>query len=445
MIKLYDHQKEIYRLLADHPYFAIFAEQGTGKTLAMLLHICRLLRAGDIKSALVICPKAVRGSWKQDKEKLGPLDRLLLERHLTVTTYDLIWRRAELDREWDLICLDESHFIKNRTSNRYSGQIRTVTDPQTGKRKRQRITRGIGQISRSAKYRYIMTGTPIGNSHWEEIWAQFDFLDPAILGKYSAFEKRYCLLNQYFKPWKYLHVEELKEIIRAYSYTVKKADCLDLPDKLPPERYTLELKEKKLYKEMLKNYIEELDIEAKNPLARMTKLRQMCSGHIRDDAGRIHRIKCEKAQTLAEFLDNWEKKLAIFCEFRESITDVTAVLGRHRVPYVVLDGAQKDKSVWKRFQKDPSIQVIVCQYRTASTGIDLYAADTILFYEPTLSSQTFEQACDRIHRVGQTQKCSYILLETEGTVETKIWDALMRYRDFNENELWSYIKERRAS
>lgn len=433
--QLFEHQKAILRELEKRRYFAVFAEQGTSKTLPMLIHALRLYKAGAIRHALVVCPNSVKGSWSRDIQQFfSPLEQRLFEKFLTVTTYDLIWRRPELDREWDMMVLDESHFIKNRTSNRFRGQIKKVGG------RRQRVTNGIQQISRRSKFRYIMTGTPIGNSRWEEIWAQFDFMNPDIFGPYSHFEKRYCIIGQYYRPVAYKNLDELKAIIAQHSIWIRKADCMDLPEKLPPERLTLELEERKLYKEMLQNYIAELDIEAKNPLARMVKLRQLCSGHIKDETGKVHKVKCAKPAALDEFLENWDKKLVIFAEFEESIADICRVLDKRQIQYVTLDGRQRDKQIWKRFQTEPDLQVIVCQYRSAATGIDLYAADTMLFYEPTLSSQTFEQACDRIHRAGQKEKCSYILFETAGTVEVKIWDALMRHRDFNETEFRDYIQ-----
>lgn len=440
-VKLFEHQKTILALAEQRicdglPYLAVFAEQGTSKTLTMLVLALRLYKAGAIRHALVVCPTSVKGSWSRDIDRFfSPLEQRLFDKFLTVTTYDLIWRRPELDREWDMIVLDESHFIKNRTSNRYRGQIKKVDG------KRRRVTSGIQQIGRKSKFRYILTGTPIGNSRWEEIWAQFDFLDPNIFGPYSHFEARYCILGKYYKPVAYKNVDELKAIIAQHSIWIRKVDCMDLPEKLPPDRLTLELEERKLYKEMLQNYIAELDIEAKNPLARMVKLRQMCSGHIRDDTGAVHRLKCEKPTALDEFLENWDKKLVIFAEFEESIADICRVLERRKIRYVTLDGRQRDKQIWKRFQAEPDLQVIVCQYRSAAAGIDLFTADTMLFYEPTLSSQTFEQACDRIHRPGQREKCSYILFETAGTVEKKIWDALMKHRDFNETELRAFVEE----
>jgi SNF2 family DNA or RNA helicase len=416
MLELFAHQNKILELLDGNDYFAIFAEQGTAKTLPMLVHICRLIKRGKIKNALVVCPKPARGSWQRDiKKYFSPLDRALFEKYLTITTYDLIWRRPELDHQWDFMCLDESHYIKNHRSNRYIGQH--------GRKK----THGIKQISVGSKYRYIMTGTPIGNSRWEEIWAQFDFLNK-IFGKYSDFEKRYCILDQYFKPCAYKNVDELQRIIAENSYRITKAECLDLPEKLAPERFDVELLEKKTYREMLKNYIVELDIEAKIPLVRTTKLRQICSGHIIDELGTVHRLKCEKIPVLDEFLDNWDKKLVFFAEYKHSVADISALLKKKKINYITLDGAQKDKTIWQKFQSDPGMQMIVCQYQTANAGIEL-------------SSQIFEQACDRIHRPGQKEKCSYILFQTEGTVEVKIWDTLAKHHDFTDRELFAYLKK----
>jgi SNF2 family DNA or RNA helicase len=107
--------------------------------------------------------------------------------------------------------------------------------------------------------------------------------------------------------------------------------------------------------------------------------------------------------------------------------------------HVILDGEQKDKDVWKQFQSDESIKVIICQYQSGAQGIDLFAADTIIYYEPTLSSTTLEQSRDRIHRMGQTQKCSYIHFITKKSVEEDIYKALARYEDFSERLFESYM------
>ena len=112
---------------------------------------------------------------------------------------------------------------------------------------------------------------------------------------------------------------------------------------------------------------------------------------------------------------------------------------------MTLDGDQKDKTIWRKFQADKRIRVIVCQYQTASAGIDLFASDTMIFYEPTLRSQILEQARDRIHRSGQANKCSYIHLLTRGTVEVDIYRALAGYSDFSEKLFTTYIESYRRT
>lgn len=435
MITLYQHQNVMLSHLRMNRFFAIFAEQGTGKTLPLLMRMAELLKSAQARDALVVCPKAVIGSWYRDMEMFGEEDKALLQSRVTVINYDRVWRESSgLKDDWDIIVLDESHKIKSHTSKR---------------------SKKLLEMALLARYRYILTGTPISNGQLENIWSQFTFLDPMpgmrgrvysriFGGSFYQWLDRYAMLNQYHKPYRYVHVEELQKTINEHSYRVKKCECLDLPDKLPDEIYDIELPAatKKLYRTLMKeSAIEELDVLAQNPLARMTRLRQMCSGWLEDTE-----VPCEKLTALEDFLEGYgDKKLAIFCEFRRSIDAVTGLLDRLKIPYVVLDGRQKDKTVWKQFQTDPKIRMIVCQYQSANAGIDLFAADTMLFFEPTLSSNVLEQTKDRIHRIGQSQKCSYIHFLTAGTVEKAIYRALRGYADFSEKLFSEYMAEYQKS
>jgi SNF2 family DNA or RNA helicase len=215
----------------------------------------------------------------------------------------------------------------------------------------------------------------------------------------------------YHKPSSYIHVNELQDIINEHSYRVKKIDCLDLPEKLPDEIIKVDILEKTLYKKLAtESALLDYDILAENPLSRLVKLRQLCSGHIKLDNGEIIELKNEKLSILQEIIEGYEddKKLVIFAEFKYSISKISELLSKLKIKYVVLDGEQKDKTIWRKFQADKTIKIIVCQYQTASAGIDLFSSDTMIFYEPTLRSQILEQARDRIHRSGQSNKCSYI-------------------------------------
>ena len=448
MIKLYRHQEVALSYARSSNYFAFFMEQGTGKTLVGLYRILDLLRSGAIEEALIVAPKSALGAWERDIELFNDLDREILTAGITLINYDKIWR-GEKDspyyKKYGCIVLDEAHYIKNRTSQRSKFLLKIAT---------------------MADYRYILTGTPISNGQLENIWSLYCFLDPYLErgypysrifgGPYKAFEDRYCILNMYHKPSSYIHVKELQDIIAEHSYRVKKVECLDLPEKLPDEIIKVDLGEKTLYKKLAtESAILEYEILAENPLSRLVKLRQLASGYLNikkpNEDGtyteEIKEVKCEKISILEELIEGYEddKKLVIFAEFKYSIRKISELLGKMKIKFVVLDGDQKDKTIWRKFQTDKKIRVIVCQYQTASAGIDLFASDTLIYYEPTLRSNTLEQSRDRIHRTGQANKCSYIHLLTKGTVEVDIYRALAGYSDFSEALFTRYMEGYRRS
>lgn len=408
-----------------------------------------MLKRGSINNFLIVAPKSALGAWERDIEKFNELDRELLLDNGTFINYDRVWRNDFDKNKFDLIGLDEAHNIKNRASRRSKALLKMAVN---------------------AKYRYLLTGTVISNGQLENIWSLYAFLDPYIergrvysnifkehlenvtgkpcKGTYYEFLDRYCILNMYHKPTSYIHVKELQEIINEHSYRVKKVDCLDLPDKLPDEVIKVDQAEKRLYKKLAtESALLEYDILAENPLSRMVKLRQLASGFLTMNDGTIQDFKCEKLNILEELIEGYEddKKLVIFAEFKHSIKAISELLKSLKIKHVVLDGDQKNKAIWRDFQADKSIRVIVCQYQTASAGIDLFASDTIIYYEPTLRSNILEQSRDRIHRTGQVNKCSYIHLLTKGTVEVDIYRALAGYADFGERLFVEYMESYRKS
>lgn len=444
MLKLYKHQEIALSYMRTNDYFALFMEQGTGKTIPSLCRIRDLLKSGAISDALVVAPKSALGAWERDIELFNAIDQEILRDSITLINYDKVWRGGDKSpyyRKYGCIILDEAHLIKNRSSQR---------------------SKFLLKLACLADYRYILTGTPIGNGQLENIYSLYCFLDPYLErgrvcskifgGSYQKFQDRYCILNMYHKPSSYIHVKELQQIINEHSYRVKKVDCLDLPEKLPDEVIKVDLVEKKLYKKLAtESAILEYEILAENPLSRLVKLRQLSSGYLtyKDDKGidQLLELKTEKLSVLEEILEGYpeDKKLVIFAEFKYSISQICKLLAKMKIKHVVLDGEQTDKTIWRKFQTDKGIRVIVCQYQTASAGIDLFASDTIIYYEPTLRSNILEQSRDRIHRTGQKEKCSYIHLLTKGTVEVDIYRALAGYSDFSEALFTRYMEGYRRS
>ena len=429
-ITLYRHQRTALNLLRLNDSFLLSMEQGTGKTLPSLYRIYELLRNKEINRALIVCPKSVIASWQRDTEKFTPEARELLAKQADIINYDAVWRHQQYKRQYDLILLDEAHSIVNRTSKRAEFLLR---------------------LSVTAKYRYLLTGTPIGNGRLEDTWSLFCFMDPYLVGSriYSNIWKsltggkgsyydwlgRYAYLDQYHKPFKYKHVREIQDLIADYSFSIKKIDCLDLPEKLPDELRILPLTEMKLYKSMAKDSaIESMDLIADNPLVKELYLRQIPSGHLKNV-----QLTTSKRNALLDVLaEIGEKKLVVFAEFTDSINIIKDVLDKEGISYITQDG-KSDKDNWRRFQSDKTIRCIICQYASGYQGIDLYAADTVLYYEPTLRSIVLEQSRDRIHRNGQKNKCSYIHFLTAGTIEQQIYKTVSNYQDFTHKLFTDYM------
>lgn len=455
MIKLYRHQEIALSYMRANNYFALFMEAGTGKTIPSLCRLLDLFKSGSIESALVISPKSAIGAWERDIELFGDLDRDILKDGITLINYDKVWRgedKSPYNKKYGCIILDEAHAIKNRTSRR---------------------SKFILKIACKSDYRYILTATPISNSKLEDIFSLYCFLDPYIdrgyvyskifkrhlesvtrkesKGSYYDFQNRFCILNMYHKPNSYIHVRELQDIINEHSYRVKKVDCLDLPDKLPDEIIKVDLLEKALYKKLAtESAILEYEILAENPLSREIKLRQLSSGYLTyqdNGVNKVLELKTEKLEALKETIERYpdNKKLVIFAHFKHSIIKISDLLSKMRLNYIVLDGDQKDKKIWRKFQSDKDIRVILCQYETANAGIDLFASDTIIYYEMTTRSLTLDQSRDRIHRRGQINKCSYVFLITKGTVEEHIYNTVSRHCDFSEKIFTEYIDQYRRS
>ena len=440
MVELYDHQKTALGLLRVNDGFALFMEQGTGKTFPVLFRLAELAESRRVRNALIVAPKAVCASWEDKIAMLSDEQRAALRRiDLTIVSYDTVWRRKEIaDATFDAVVYDESHYIKSPSANRMKACVK---------------------LAARARYRWILTGTPTSNGQLCNIWSQFAAIDPVevtarnghrlvyprCLGgdSYYSWIQRVAYLNKWNKPYKYKDVAVIQEVMGDMSYRITKDECLDLPEKLPDEILYVNLEPtlKKNYREMMKSSaIVELDTLAGNPLTRSLCLRQLCSGFIDTENGERHKYKCSKLGVLKEFLGDYEDKFVEFCEFRHSIDAVGALLDEMGVGHVKLDGRSKGDE-WRRFQDDPEVQAIICQYQSGSAGIDLYAADMVVFYEPTLRSDLNEQAKDRIQRVGQTRPCSYYYMLTSGTVEFAVYNALKNYEDFGDALFTQYIEE----
>ncbi len=434
MIKLYDHQKHILELLTANDSYAVLAEQGTGKTLPMLFHLSNLVRFGGVQPdrILVVAPLSALGAWQRDTEKLPKYMQQFVSK-VDYINYDKLsreggkWREIITSKQYQVIVLDEAHAIAKRTSNRSKFFI--------GYKKRGRggVVKGQNEV---AKYRYILTGTLVTNGRLEDVWSPMEFVNPKGLGEWVDFCARYLRTKRigvYDIVIGYRNQDELQDYLSRHSVRVLKKDCLDLPEKMPDEVIKVPLIETAIYKQLEEGFIDHKGIEVvcDNPLVSLAKKRQVASGFIIDQNGECHTLNSEKPNYCMELIESiLPSKVVIFCEFKHSIRTLSKLLKAKKLSFVVLDGDQKDKSVWRKFQDDDTIKIIICQWSSGNSGIDLFASSHFIAYDMTLSTTVLEQARDRLHRSGQRNPCNYYFLLTEGTVDEVIYKRLANKQDF---------------
>lgn len=419
---------------------ALLMEMGTGKTLTTIALIGRAFLNGLICRVLIVAPLSVANVWAEEFEKFAAFDYVLavLEgdsgkkadtiRHMTgtglqviVLNYESAWRLEEELRKWkpDVIVCDESSRIKNPNAKQ---------------------SKALHRLAKLAKYRLILTGTPIQNNPLD-FFSQYKVLDESIFGpSYYAFRSRYATMGGYgnHQIVGYKNLPELVRKAHSVAYRVTKEEALDLPEMVDETRYvTLDPQGMKIYESLeAASYAELLkgEVVVRNILTQLLRLQQVTGGFIRDDeGGPVQKVSEAKLKALEEIIGDVlgeGKKLVIFARFVPEIEAICKLLEEKGIKHSVISGEVRNRTeqVWQ-FQENPEVKVFVGQIQTTGLGLTLTAASTAVFYSMDFNYANYSQARARIHRIGQRNACTYIHLVAKGTIDEKVLKALQRKED----------------
>jgi len=419
---------------------ALLMEMGTGKTLTTIALIGRAFLNGLITRVLIVAPLSVANVWAEEFEKFAAFDYVLavLEgdsgkkadtlRHMTgtdlqvvVLNYESTWRLEEELRKWkpDVIVCDESSRIKNPNAKQ---------------------SKALHRLAKLAKYRLILTGTPIQNNPLD-FFSQYKVLDESIFGpSYYAFRSRYATLGGYgnHQIVGYKNLPELVQKAHSVAYRVTKEEALDLPEMVDETRYvTLDPQGMKIYESLeAASYAELLkgEVVVRNILTQLLRLQQVTGGFIRDDkGGPVQQVSKAKLMALEEIIDDVlgeGKKLVIFARFVPEIDAISKLLAEKGIKHSVISGEIKNRSEQvQQFQENPEVKVFVGQIQTTGLGLTLTAANTAIFYSMDFNYANYSQARARIHRIGQRNTCTYIHLVAKDTIDEKVLKTLQRKED----------------
>jgi len=452
--KPYAHQLEALKQAYNKEYYAFFMEMGTGKSKVLIDEIGGYFLQGKIDTALIIAPKGVYRNWergeipthlpneiphtvatwkapsemtKDDKKKLkdiiypnGKLRILLMNIEALSGSVGIKYVTQFLHRNSTLLAIDESTTIKTPTASRTKNAIK---------------------ISKLAKIRRIMTGSPVTKNPLD-VYAQLEFLSPNITRQnYWAFKSRYAVMvRRNFGTRStnlvvgFQRLPELNTIIDQYSYRVLKEDCLDLPEKIYTTRtISLTTEQVKAYEEMRRFNITEMDgktMTSLSTLAALIRLHQITCGHITFDDGTTKEIKSNRMNELLNILDEVDGKVIIWANYRFDIKNIQQTLsekfGSNSVATYYGDTKDKDRQdIVEKFQdKNSSLKYFVGNPSTGGYGLTLTAAHTVVYYSNSYDLEKRMQSEDRAHRIGQVNKVTYVDMIAEGTVDEKIVRSL---------------------
>jgi SNF2 family DNA or RNA helicase len=429
----YDHQARAVGFALTLDNSAMLMEQGTGKTWVGIAAAGYREALGQVKRLLVVTVKSQVYGWERQFKEHAGFEYCLSSSmgsgklsaptgpglQVIVVNYHKARAQKDFLLKWkpDMVLADESQKIKNR---------------------RGKTSKVLTALSRVAKYKMILTGTPIGQSP-QDVWAQYRFLEPSIFGSHFAtFLDRYAIRGGYMglEVKGYKNLGEFAEKCHSIAFRTTKAECLDLPEKLPPTNLYVEpdAATRRIYRELDLDFITKVkgqEIKVDRRIAALTKLRQITSGLMKTDGGILVPISKAKLSTLEEYLEDrdWSRKLVIFTVFNHEQDMIGDLLKKMRIKYLTLNGQTKRRDlVQESFQNDPQWATILVQTQAGGTGIDLFAADTVLKYSPAWSFLDSAQGDDRIHRIGQRYKCHYLNLVMRGTVDEDILAVLEEAR-----------------
>jgi SNF2 family DNA or RNA helicase len=419
--------------------FALLCEMGTGKTKVIIdtYGILRKYNKIDGK-CLIICPKTIIDVWAEEIEKDSDLGSVIATgtkrkriglltscQSYAIINYEGVLSIGEcsLWNDFDMIVLDESNAIKNHKAKR---------------------TKLILNIFTRNPYKYILSGTPITQNPID-IYCQYQFLSPSFLPfkNYYACRGRYCVMGgfQKYQIVGYKNLPELKAYIAQHSIQLKKEDCMDLPAKIYQKRIIeMSAEMKGQYSEMrntlMLEFAEDKKITAPIALTKLLRLQQILSGQFLSDQKHNNKLSA-----LKEFLiEAGDTPVVIWCRFRPSIKLLCDMCEEQDAPYSVIFGDIKDRAEEIRKFQEGETKRFIGQIQTGGLGITLTAGYIVAIYENTFSLTDRKQFEDRVHRPGQTHKCTYVDFVYKRTMDTKILGAIRKKQELSTYLVDSFLK-----
>jgi SNF2 family DNA or RNA helicase len=430
---LRDYQEDGFRWIARLNHWGTGAcladDMGLGKTVQTIAYLLYIAKDG---ASLVVAPASVVPNWKRELARFAPSlhvsmlnessDRAATireasARHIVVSTYGLLVSESEAltQKQWNAVCLDEAHTIKNRETKTSAVAMQMQAD-----------------------HRLILTGTPVQN-HLGELWNLFQFINPGLLGSYEQFQQKYILPieGEHDK----LRQQQLNRLVHPFMLRRTKREVVEeLPDKeeiiLPVELSDNELSIYEVIRRKAKEMVAEGGAKVNvATLAQITKLRQaaccaeLVEEHWKGGCSKIDRL----IDLMNELRENGHRAL-VFSQFTSFFALIRPALEKAGIEYLYLDGSvpvRRRQQLVDEFQEG-DCPFFLISLKAGGLGLNLTGANYIIHLDPWWNPAIEQQATDRAYRIGQKQKVTAYHLVSAHTIEEKILRLHASKRDLSD-------------
>jgi len=369
--------------------FALFHEMGSGKSRTLLELWKQYFKEGRIVEAWVFCPNTLTGNWHEQIDIWAPELKPYIEVYgiASLQSGGLPDRLMARAHNALAVAVDESQSIKNF------------------KARRSEVAQAIGA---KAAFNTILTGTAITKGVGD-LFSQFQFLDPKILGfrSYYSFRNRYCIMGGFEgkQILGYQNLNELLATLEPYTHVVSN------PVQLPPQAHEtrnikVSAEQKRLLRELkalMSTQLDNKELTVENALSFFTRGAQIIGGHFATDSGIIIPLEQNpKLEELKEIADATEKKIVVFCRFVPEVKLIHSTLADYGAVRIDPEIEEPIETV-NRFQKDKDCRIIVSTYARGSRGFTMTAGKILVRYSGTCEYEHLVQSEKRIHRIGQDE------------------------------------------
>ena len=407
-------------------------DMGLGKTTQTIAHIVIEEAAARLdRPVLVVVPTSLVPNWAAELARFAPhlrvvvlhgLDRHekrqdLTGAHVVITTYTVLVRDIDemVQLAWHLVVLDEAQAIKSPTAKATLAVCRLETH-----------------------HRLCLSGTPIEN-HLGELWSQFAFLMPGLLGQRKHFTRRFRTPIE--KEGDPDRRRQLATRIRPFILRRTKAA---VASELPPKhtilrRITLAPEQRELYETVRATLHDKVakEIAARGVgrshvvvLDALLKLRQVCcdprllklpSAQLTDSSSKLDDMLEMVTEMVAE-----GRRILLFSQFTSMLDLMMPALDAAGIHYVELRGNTADRAAPVQRFETGEVPLFLISLKAGGRGLNLTSADTVIHYDPWWNPAVEDQASDRAHRIGQTKSVFVYKLIAADTVEERILELQER-------------------